>query len=259
MLFINTRPQDRAEKLSHALRMAQIEVLDLPLLQLLPRPWSADLSELYQQLPAAQVIVVVSPTAVQIGMDYLKQSCITLDQLQHVQWIAVGDRTAQALAQYGISAEVPKVETSEGMLQLPVLQTLNSGQCLAFWRGEGGRLFMMDQLKQQGVRILNFVLYERHCPVFTQCKLANILSLLEKQAQYAMVVSSEAGWLNWIQLMQDQKQLIAKGHYLVLGERLYQVVSNYKKNHATCFNITRLPDLKTDSILQKLVVVQGNT
>ncbi len=51
------------------------------------------------------------------------------------------DRTAQALAQYGISAEVPKVETSEGMLQLPVLQTLNSGQCLAFWRGEGGRMF----------------------------------------------------------------------------------------------------------------------
>ena len=259
MLFINTRPQDRAEKLSHALRMAQIEVLDLPLLQLLPRPWSADLSELYRQLPAVQVIVVVSPTAVQIGMDYLKQSCITLDQLQHVQWIAVGDCTAQALAQYGISAEVPKVETSEGMLQLPVLRTLNSGQCLAFWRGEGGRLFMMDQLKQQGVRILNFVLYERHCPVFTQCKLANILSLLEKQAQYAMVVSSEASWLNWIQLMQDQKQLIAKGHYLVLGERLYQVVSNYKKNQATCFNITRLPDLKTDSILQKLVVVQGNT
>ena len=259
MLFINTRPQDRAEKLSHALRMAQIDVLDLPLLQLLPRPWSAELSELYRQLPANQVIVVVSPTAVQIGMEYLKQSCITLDQLQHIQWIAVGERTAQALAQYGISAEVPKVETSEGMLQLPVLQTLNPGQRLAFWRGEGGRLFMMDQLKRQGMRILNFILYERHCPVITRQNLAKLLCLLEKQAQYAMVVSSEASWLNWIQLMQDQKHLIAKGHYLVLGERLYQVVSNYKKNQASCFNITRLSDLKTDSILQKLVVVQGNT
>lgn len=259
MLFINTRPQDRAEELSHALRLAQIDVLDLPLLELLPQAWSADLSELYRQLPAAQVIVVVSPTAVQIGMDYLKLSGITLDQLKHIQWIAVGERTAQALAQYGISAEVPQVETSEGMLQLPVLQTLHSGQCLAFWRGEGGRLFMMEQLKQQGMRILNFVLYQRRCPVFTQQDLANVLFLLEKQKQYAMVVSSEASWLNWIQLMQDQKQLIAKGHYLVLGERLYQVVSNYKKNQATCFNITRLPDLKTDSILQKLVVVQGNT
>lgn len=259
MLFINTRPQDRAESLSHALRMAQIEVLDLPLLQLLPRPWSADLSELYQQLPAAQVIVVVSPTAVQIGMDYLKQSCITLDQLKHIQWIAVGDRTAQALAQYGISAEVPKVETSEGMLQLPVLQTLNSGQCLAFWRGEGGRMFMMDQLKQQGMHILNFILYERRCPLLTQQNLSNILPLLEQQQHYAMVVSSEASWLNWIKLMQGQNAIIAKGHYFVLGERLYQVVSDYKKNQFACFNVTRLPDLKTDSILQQIVVVQGNT
>ena len=259
MLFINTRPQDRAEELSHALRLAHIDVVDLPLLELLPQAWSEDLSALYRQLPDAQVIVVVSPTAVQIGMAYLKQSGITLNQLKHIQWIAVGDRTAQALAQYGISAEVPKVETSEGMLQLPVLKTLNSGQCLAFWRGKGGRMFMMDQLKQQGMRILNFVLYERRCPVFPQQYLANIFSLLEKQKQYAMVVSSEAGWLNWIQLMQHQKHLIAKGHYLVLGERLYQVVSNYKKNQATCFNITRLTDLKTDSILQKLVVVQGNT
>lgn len=259
MLFINTRPQDRAEELSHALRLAHIDVVDLPLLELLPQAWSEDLSALYRQLLDAQVIVVVSPTAVQIGMAYLKQSGITLNQLQHIQWIAVGDRTAQALVQYGIAAEVPKVETSEGMLQLPVLQTLDSGQCLAFWRGEGGRMFMMDQLKQQGMRILNFVLYERRCPVFTQQYLANIFSLLEKQKQYAMVVSSEAGWLNWIQLMQHQKHLIAKGHYLVLGERLYQVVSNYKKNQATCFNITRLTDLKTDSILQKLVVVQGNT
>ena len=259
MLFINTRPQDRAEELSHALRLAHIDVVDLPLLELLPQAWSEDLSALYRQLPDAQVIVVVSPTAVQIGMAYLKQSGITLNQLKHIQWIAVGDRTAQALAQYGISAEVPKVETSEGMLQLPVLQTLNSGQCLAFWRGEGGRMFMMDQLKQQGMRILNFVLYQRRCPVFPQQDLANIFSLLEKQKQYAMVVSSEAGWLNWIQLMRHQKHLIAKGYYLVLGERLYQVVSNYKKNQATCFNITRLTDLKTDSILQKLVVVQGNT
>ena len=82
MLFINTRPQDRAEKLSHALRMAHVPVLDLPLLELVARPWSAALFELYQQLLAAQVIVVVSPTAVQLGMDYLKHAGISLDELQ---------------------------------------------------------------------------------------------------------------------------------------------------------------------------------
>ena len=259
MLFINTRPQDRAAKLSHTLRMAHIPVLDLPLLELLARPWSEPLSKLYPQLLSAQVIVVVSPTAVQVGMDYLKQAGISLDKLQHIQWIAVGKTTAQALSNYGIAGEVPLVETSEGMLQLPILKSMNAGTCIAFWRGEGGRPFMMEQLKQQGMHILNFILYERRCPLLTLQNLPDILPLLEREQQYSMVVSSEAGWLNWIKLMQGQDAIIAKGYYFVLGERLYQVVSDYKKNQQTCFNIARLPDLKTDSILQQLVVVQGNT
>ena len=100
MLFINTRPQDRAESLSHALRMAHIDVLDLPLLELLAKPWSAPLSWLYEQLSTAEVIVVVSPTAVEIGMDYLKQSTFGLDDLRHIQWIAVGEKTAETLARY---------------------------------------------------------------------------------------------------------------------------------------------------------------
>ena len=259
MLFINTRPQDRAENLSHALRRAQVPVLDLPLLELVARPWSLSLAELYQQLLSAQVIVVVSPTAVQIGMDYLKQASINLNQLQQIQWIAVGETTAQALATYGISAEVPAVETSEGMLQLPILKSMDAGTCIAFWRGEGGRPFMMDQLKRQGMHILNFILYERRCPLPTQQNLPEVLPLLEQEPEYAMVVSSEASWLNWIKLMQGQETIIAKGHYFVLGERLYQVVSDYKKNQQACFNIARLADLKTDSILQQIVVVQGNT
>jgi len=118
---------------------------------------------------------------------------------------------------------------------------------------------MMEQLKQQGMYILNFILYERRCPLLTLQNLPDILPLLEREQQYVMVVSSEAGWLNWIKLMQGQDAIIAKGYYLVLGERLYQVVSDYKKNQQACFNIARLPDLKTDSILQQLVVVQGNT
>ena len=51
---------------------------------------------------------------------------------RQIQWIAVGETTAQALATYGISAEVPLVETSEGMLQLPMLKSMNAGTCIAF-------------------------------------------------------------------------------------------------------------------------------
>ncbi|MGL5159022.1 MAG: uroporphyrinogen-III synthase, partial [Acinetobacter junii] len=122
MLFINTRPEDRAHSLNQALIQEGIQVESLPLLELVAEPFTADLMQLYDQLKASQVIVVVSPTAVEIGMLYLKNSGIDLDQLKHIQWIAVGQATAAALKTFGIDSLVPDVESSEGMLQLPILR-----------------------------------------------------------------------------------------------------------------------------------------
>ncbi|MGL5405106.1 MAG: uroporphyrinogen-III synthase, partial [Acinetobacter sp.] len=165
MLFINTRPEDRAVNLTQALLEVGHQVLNLPLLELVAEPFSGHLRELYQQLEQVQVIVVVSPTAVDVGMQYLQQQKISLDQLKHVQWIAVGQATAQALAKFDIDSHIPEVENSEGMLELPILNQQVHLDKVAFWRGLGGRQFMMQQLQQQGVEILNFVLYRRQCPI----------------------------------------------------------------------------------------------
>ena len=164
MLFINTRPEDRAVNLTQALLEVGHQVINLPLLELVAEPFSGHLRELYQQLEQVQVIVVVSPTAVDVGMQYLQQQKISLDQLKHVQWIAVGQATAQALAKFDIDSHIPEVENSEGMLELPILNQQVHLDKVAFWRGLGGRQFMMQQLQQQGVEILNFVLYRRQCP-----------------------------------------------------------------------------------------------
>lgn len=94
MLFINTRPVDRAASLTQALEQQAVEVYSLPLLELLPRSWSHDLERLYQQLVYTQVIVVVSPSAVQFGMAHLLQSGLTMSDLQHIQWIAVGQKNS---------------------------------------------------------------------------------------------------------------------------------------------------------------------
>ncbi|WP_447503092.1 uroporphyrinogen-III synthase, partial [Acinetobacter pittii] len=92
-----------------------------PLLELVAKPFSEHLLQLYQQLVKAQAIVVVSPTAVDVGMQYLIESGLKLDDLKHIQWIAVGQATANRLHEYGVDAHIPDVETSEGMLNLPIL------------------------------------------------------------------------------------------------------------------------------------------
>ena len=258
MLFINTRPADRACALSQALRQQAWSVIELPLLELQACPWSDALAQLYQQLLQAQRIVVVSPTAVHIGMEYLAKSGIHLDQLQHLQWIAVGEKTAQALATYGIQSHVPEVETSEGMLQIPVLQHLSSSACVAFWRGQGGRQFMMETLQQQGVSILNFILYQRRCPTQTMQNFGQVVAQLQQHQSYSVLISSEASWLNWLALMQSHQRLFAHGHFMVLGERLFQLLLKAQKQQHSEFHLHLLSDLSTETILQCLRAMPRN-
>ena len=164
MLFINTRPDSRAAELTEVLQNEGYQVESLPLLELVAKPFSEHLLQLYQKLVKAQAIVVVSPTAVDVGMKYLAQSGLRLADLKHIQWIAVGQSTANCLNEYGIEAHIPDVETSEGMLNLPILHHMKQVGSIAFWRGEGGRQFMMETMQQQGIQILNLVLYHRQCP-----------------------------------------------------------------------------------------------
>ncbi len=63
MLFINTRPADRAQQLTSALQAEGLTVLELPLLALEAMPWSESLATLFAQINEVQVIVVVSPAS----------------------------------------------------------------------------------------------------------------------------------------------------------------------------------------------------
>lgn len=257
MLFINTRPQDRAEVLTQALQQQHIEVIDLPLLQLSAQPWSEQLANLYSQLPHTHIIVVVSPTAVDIGMKYLTQSQISLQDLQHIRWVAVGEKTAEVLRGYGVHSEVPQVETSEGMLSLPCLQNLKVGTQIAFWRGEGGRQFMMQTLLDQGMQIHNFVLYRRECPASSIGKMQAVRARLIQSSEFIMMISSEASWLNWLSLIQQEFDLLNRGYYWVLGDRLEKILLDYQMQHHTKYKVLKLTHLKTELILQHMMRMQG--
>ena len=258
MLFINTRPQDRAERLNQRLESAGYTVLAFPLLELVARPYSDELSALYQQLGQTQSIVVVSPTAAEIGLRYLLKSGWDIQQLTAVKWIAVGQGTADYLAQFSIDAEVPDVETSEGMLQLDVFKDTKNLKRIAFWRGEGGRQFMMQQLLAQNIDILNFVLYSRHCPNESiQTAAALQQQLQQTQVPVTVLISSEASWRNWLDLMGDMPSLCHGCCYMVLGERLFHILMTYKTQQDAYYSVCRIDDLKPDTVLAQLKINEG--
>lgn len=113
----------------------------------------------------------------------------------------MGQATANRLHDYGIEAHVPEVETSEGMLNLPLLHCMQKSGSVAFWRGEGGRQFMMETLQQQGIQILNFVLYRRQCP---QASYSTFKHLTQNSNynldKWLVLITSEASWKYWLEL-----------------------------------------------------------
>lgn len=260
MLFINTRPIDRAHALTQCLIQAGFDVVNLPLLTLTARPYTAELEQLYLQLSHTQVIVVVSPTAVELGMQYLKKSGLSLSKIKHIQWVAVGRRTAQLLRQWGVESHIPDVETSEGMLSLPIFNTLMNLKQVAFWRGEGGRQFMMQQCQDRHIQVLNFVLYKRTCPRETQQLFSDFIDNLSLSITppkpYWNCITSEASWRNWLDLAQAHASIVKDCHYLVLGERLYQLLQHDKNVMQKCFNITQISDLEPETILQCIKQLQ---
>lgn len=257
MLFINTRPADRAQALTKCLEQAHYPVMELSVLELKERRLDSALKQLYSELANVDVIVVVSPTAAHVGMKYLHQCNIHVDQLQHVQWVAVGQTTAKALAEYGIQSMTPEVESSEGMLSLDIFDTFQSLKKIAFWRGEGGRQFMMQQCAEQQAEVLNFVLYERYCPSKSTQKFQMLLEkIATTPAPYWVCISSEASWKNWLQLSHKHPDLIQRCHYLVLGERLYQLLNDDKNKLNLNYSLTRLSSLNPEVVLQQMIQLQ---
>ena len=261
MLFINTRPKDRASALSQVLAQSSFvqSILELPLLELHPVTWSMDLAMQMQQLRDADVIVVVSPTAVELGMQALQKADIALNTLKPtLQWIAVGEATAVCLKRYGIMSHVPQVETSEGMLNLPILNDLATSSTVGFWRGVGGREFMMNHLQESGRQVINCVLYQRQCPHETIDYLKSHKNLINLRQKYSILISSEASWLNWLLYLDSQHQM-NMGCYLVLGERLESVLKQYREQHQLDFQIIRLSDLQPLTIEKALARLQGSS
>lgn len=256
MLFINTRPPDRAKLLTQQLQLLGHDVFNLPLLDLTPIALNHSLARQFLKLNQADVVVVVSPTAAEIGLQYSRTLNIPLHTLDKIKWIAVGEKTAQTLAKVGIDAYVPTLETSEGMLQLPILQT-RSIQTVAFWRGEGGRQFMMQQLVDRDIHVVNMLLYQRIFPSYALEHAQMLSTRLDSEGINAIFVcvSSEASWKNWQKICLQQHLSLARFTYLSLGQRLTEILYAGLAGRAT--TIYPILDLKPATI--HAAMLQGQT
>lgn len=273
MIFINTRPKNRATQLTDAMQHKGLTVLSLPLLELIP----TKISELEQQYhhdfctqvdysgrtnnsAGYQALVVVSPTAAQIGL----AACPT-GFIPECEVIAVGHKTAEILRDAGWKVQCPDEYSNEGMMRMVSLSILGNGDKVLIWRGQGGRRLLINHLQKNHVEVHSIAWYQRQCPKNAVDDFESIHQLLVRlKIQYTnhsskvnaglnsspvdiqptfrpiVLISSGEAFTNWRQLLDENKMYPQKGrkqdtqfqltdfNYLTFGKRLTDTLMNLK-------------------------------
>lgn len=122
-----TRSEPGAGRLARALEEAGYKVLQAPVLNIEPLDCSTPTEP-------ATVVVVLSEHA---ASRYVASKLAA--RAADTPHIAVGPRTGAYLEQHGLTVTVPSHATSEGLLEMAELRTLQAGDCVWIACGVGGR------------------------------------------------------------------------------------------------------------------------
>lgn len=152
-----TRPPHQAAALAEAIRSAGGDVFVFPALDIEAVPVS-ELDESLAWLAEADIVIFISPNAVQFGMAAIG----ALSAAPRI--FAVGPGTARALGALGIRDVItPDGQDSDALLALPPLQDV-AGRRMVIVRGVGGRPVLADTLRARGAEVHYLECYRRVRP-----------------------------------------------------------------------------------------------
>lgn len=187
-----TRPAEESAALAATLAAQGVFSSSLPLLQIEPLAETPEQRAFMQNLERYCAVIVVSKPAARQGLELLAR--YWPQPPARLSWFGVGAATAQLLNDHGLPAVFPAAgDDSEALLALPQLTAalaVPQPQVL-IWRGEGGREFMAERLRGQGVTVDYLQLYRRCLPDYPP---ATLIERIDEQQLNGLVVSSGQGF-----------------------------------------------------------------
>ncbi|MCL6466912.1 MAG: fused uroporphyrinogen-III synthase HemD/membrane protein HemX [Ralstonia sp.] len=171
-MVVVTRPRAQAPMLVAALERHGLRTHQFPLLDIAPTPNLDDLRAALGDPSRYALVVFVSPNAVQQAFAAMPEG---FRWPQEVPVAVVGPASAQALATHGVAPPAHRVikpdthagdarQDSEALyarLDVPSL----SGREVLIVRGNGGREWLADQLREAGASVRTAEAYRRSVPV----------------------------------------------------------------------------------------------
>ncbi|KGE04019.1 uroporphyrinogen-III synthase [Pseudohaliea rubra] len=196
-----TRPAGQADSLCGRLEAAGFAVVRQPLLALEPfAGLPAAQRRLVQELDRFQHCIFISSNAVRFGLELLQRAWPRWPA--GVACYAVGDSTAAALRDAGLSVRTPGADmTSEGLLALPALCAV-TGQRVLIVKGEGGRQALRETLGSRGAEVEELACYRRVAPAVDGAALAE---RLQHDAVRLILISSGEALANLTALLKPRE------------------------------------------------------
>ena len=209
--IVITRPTGPSRQLSEALQNCLLKsgitkehspkIISLPLLTIVPKNEDGLSHQMIQALQSADHAIFVSPNAIECTLRLLEKPWQDLSN--HVIPIGVmGGSSMEALKNHGIGTEnaptpviLPQDKAhwdSEGLwLELQKLQWNWSGKKVLIFKGEGGRDWLAETLKNAGAQVEAISVYQR-VPLALDNSAWNDIHEMDFSQSLWLLTSSEA-------------------------------------------------------------------
>lgn len=202
-----TRPAEDCAALAQTLVAQGVVSHCMPLLAIEALDETPEQRSAFADLQRYCAVIVVSKPAARIGLQLLAQHGAPTPDLP---WFSVGAATAAVLAEQGLGVHFPDLgDDSEALLALPALQQAIAAPAprVLILRGEGGREFLAERLRSQGVSVDYLPLYRRVLPQYAPGELSR---QVRAERLNGLVVSSGQGFEHLLQLAGDDWPALAR-------------------------------------------------
>lgn len=194
--IVITRPAHQAGPIVALLRAQGATPILFPTIAIEPRIDREPARSVVRRLQTFDAAIFISANAAEQGL-----ACVAA----HGRWpadllaIAVGPGTAAALRERGVQHVVTPAARfdSEGIVDLPELAS-PAGRSYVIFRGEGGREWLVETLRQRGARVELAEVYARHLP---KTDPADLLARWQRGAVHAVVVASSEALTNLMTML----------------------------------------------------------
>jgi uroporphyrinogen-III synthase len=212
--ILNTRPLGQNQTLSQLIRAAGGHSIELPALAIEPLPF--DHWPWLEQLETIDQMIFISVNAVRYFLDTLDKLRLILPA--SIRILAIGHTSASQLLKRQVRVDaVPMEATSEGLLQLDLMQDIEN-QTIVLVKGEQGRQLIMETLRSRGARVVPLDVYRRIIPRYNERFIQN---LWKEDAIDVLLFTSEQAMHNLFALFETQAHdWLRKKTCVVISERL---------------------------------------